>query len=148
MKAWIPWAILGAAVIHVVEEVALGWLEWARGFVPGVTLWQVAVVNAAFLGLCLAAALSRSLLFHLTMASLVLINLVLHAVPTVAQARLSPGLLSATFLYLPLGLCAFRSAHRDGSVTRRQVSLAVLFGALLMSAPFVLQGLRIALSSR
>jgi hypothetical protein len=142
MRTWIPWAILVAAVIHVVEEAALGWLYWAREFVPDVTMGQFVVVNAVFLGLCLAAALSRSVMLKLTIAGLVYCNFLVHAAPTVSQARVSPGLISATLLYGPLAALAFRSARRDGGVSGERMALATLLGALLMATPIVIQVLR------
>ena len=65
MKTWIPWAIAGAALLHVVEEYATGWLTWARGFAPSITLGHFSVVNAAFLALCVLAGVLGAALMTL-----------------------------------------------------------------------------------
>ena len=75
------------------------------------------------------------------MASLIWLNVVVHAVPTAVFGLPSPELASAILLYLPLGFCAFWSAQRAGNLTTSNASRAFLLGALLMAVPFALRAI-------
>ena len=98
---WVFWAMLGAAVLHVVEEYVFGWLDFTRGlegrvlsrFTPGIDLAAFSIVNALFVLLCIAGALvgMDQPFFSLSIAALLLINTVMHLVPMAVVRRYSPG---------------------------------------------------------
>jgi len=56
-----------------------------------------------------------------------------HIMPTIVQRRVSPGVYTATLLYLPFSSWALVGAWRDG-VPRRAIAVASLLGALMMTA--------------
>jgi hypothetical protein len=147
---WVFWALAAAAVIHVLEEYLGDRVDSVQEYVPGVTLRQFAIVNAAFVVLCGAAAVvgAKCLLLALSVASLVLINAGIHVVSTIILRRYSPGVASAVLLYIPLASYAFYAAA--GS---RQMSLAVgigavFLGALWMAVPMRYQLVRLSVSQR
>jgi hypothetical protein len=70
----------------------------------------------------------------LTIPAATLVNAVFfHILPTVVQHRVSPGVYTATLLYLPFSSWAFVGAWRDG-VPKRSLVVALLSGTLLMLA--------------
>ncbi len=136
------WALVGAGVIHVLEEFLLDWRSWAT-HLSGVSLsWtRFWLLNACFLVFAVAAAAvgRRSPRFSLALPSLVLINAVgFHIGPTVVMGGISPGVFSAAGLYVPLGAWVFWHAAKDGLLTWSVAVGAAGLGAALMSLPFVL----------
>src|SRR5690606_14781624 len=78
---WVFWAIAVAALIHVAEEYWGGFLGLMQQRVPGVTLRQFLIINALFVLLCIIAAVvgTNNLVLSLSVASLILINALIHA---------------------------------------------------------------------
>ena len=142
MKAELSlWVLVGAAVLHVVEEYALDWRAWAESL-SGVALqWnQFFFANAAFLVFAAVAAWCgwRRPVLALSFPALTSINgLVFHIGPTLVTGRLSPGAITATFLYLPVGIWVYVRATRSGVLTRRVVLLSTALGAGIMALPLV-----------
>ena len=134
--------ILLFAIIHVAEEYFFGWLSWVAQFAKGITLPQFIFWNAAFLLLCLFGVFASSPIFKLSLASLLLCNVLVHLVPTVFRRQYSPGLVSAILLYLPLGFFSYFSAVRHTLATTNQVLASIPLGALWMSIPFLYQLVR------
>ena len=54
-----------------------------------------------------------------------------HILPTVVQGRASPGVYTATLLYLPFSSWALLGARRDG-VPGRAIAAAIVAGTCLM----------------
>lgn len=111
--AWIYWAILAAAVLHILEECAMGFLPWFRRALPslaaGMTVPWAVTINALFLAVCLAAAALQHAppITRLIAPGVLLVNALLHAGMTIARREYSPGLVTACVLYMPLGWIAF-----------------------------------------
>lgn len=145
---WVFWALTGAAIVHVAEEYLGDWVAWVEPYVPGVTWSQFAVVNTAFLIVCVAGAVvgTTYLTLALSVASLVLVNAAIHIVGTLALRRYSPGVVSAAVLYLPLGLCAFYVAARTGELSLGTGARAVLLGLLWMAVQLAFQAVRLTFS--
>lgn len=134
--------ILLFATIHVAEEYFFNWLSWVSQFTNGITLFQFLFWNAAFLLLCVVGVFTSSPVFKLSLASLLLCNVLVHLVPTMLRRQYSPGLVSAIMLYLPLGSFAYFSAIRHTLATNNQVLASIPLGALWMSIPFLYQAIR------
>lgn len=120
---WIYWAILAAAVLHVAEECATGFLPWFRrvlpSLAPAMTVPWAVTVNALFLLVCLAAAALPQTppVVRLVAPGVLLMNAALHVGMTLIRREFSPGLVTACVLYVPLGIIAFdrtTSAHNLG----------------------------------
>jgi len=138
---WVFWAIAVAALIHVAEEYWGGFLGLMQQRVPGVTLRQFLIINALFVLLCIIAAVvgTNNLVLSLSVASLILINALIHAGATLLLRRYAAGLISALVLYVPLGIYAFCQAK----LTPGQTAAAGLLGLLWMSVPIVYQLVRL-----
>jgi len=93
-----------AAIMHVAEEYRFGWVEWANGFITGVTVRQFMIVNVLFVILCVLAAMlnKKFIIFSASIFSLLLINSLAHIAPTIKQIKYSPGLVNAVFLFIPI----------------------------------------------
>ena len=134
------WVLVGACAVHVVEEYVLDWRSWAQG-VSGLQLtWgRFWFMNAGFLCLaCVAATFGfRRPAIGLALPSLTLINgLFFHIGPTIALGRTSPGVFSATLLYVPISMWLFWRIHKQGRLTRSVALKAVSLGAAVMALPF------------
>ena len=143
MEHWISWSIVVASVIHIFEEYYGGWIKWVQKYAKGVTFPHFVIVNFIFISLCIAASICDSLLFKLSIASLIFVNSVIHIVPTFILRHYSPGIWSAIFLYLPLSLLSFYSAWIHNNLTFQNIFMALLIGILIMTLPISDQFLRI-----
>lgn len=61
-----------------------------------------------------------------------------HVGPTLVLRRLSPGVFSSTFLYLPIGVWIYFQALRDGVLTLQVAVSSVILGASVMCLPVAL----------
>ena len=134
--------ILAFAIIHVAEEFFLGWLFWIRQFTKGITRTQFFVWNSAFILLCLAGLFYSSATFRLSIASLLLINAIVHLIPTLIRRQYSSGLISALLLYIPIGYYYYFSAIHHTLANNYQILVSIPLGALWMSLPFLYQQIR------
>jgi len=148
MENWISWSIVVASLIHIFEEYYGGWINWVQKYAKGVKLSHFVMVNLVFVGLCVVASICDSLLFKLSIASLLFANSILHIVPTFIFRHYSPGIWSAILLYLPLSFLSFYAAWLDNSLTFRNAFSALLIGILIMTLPISAQFFRIFVINR
>lgn len=140
---WIFWALVGAAVIHVVEEFGYpgGFLETMRRFSPHfaplVTARLAVVVNGLFLLLCAAGAIAgdRSPFLGLSIASLLFFNTLMHIGGSIRAKGYAPGLVSGLLLYLPLSSYAIYLLITSGKLTLTESIAAGLLGVLYQAVP-------------
>jgi hypothetical protein len=134
--------IVLCAILHVGEEFFWNWVSWANQFVKGVTLSQFIFWNTLFLLLCILGVFSSSPTFKLSLASLMLFNVLVHLVPTMVRRQYSPGLVSALLLYIPLGIYSYFSAINNSLASSNQIIVSVPLGAIWMLIPFLYQTIR------
>jgi len=140
---WIFVALLGAAVIHVFEEYVYpgGFSDALKNLNPKaahlVTPRFNVIINGLFLLLCFASAIvgTTSLVFSLSVVSLVFINAGLHIRGTIVARRYYPGAISAALLYVPLAIYAYSLFLSTGQLTWVEAVQAILLGALYMAVP-------------
>jgi len=121
----------------VAEEYFTGWQQWALDTL-GIVMptARFLLMNAV---LVVAAVVLASIGWKRPTLSLIipaatLVNAIFfHIMPTIVQRRVSPGVYTATLLYLPFSSWALVGAWRDG-VPRRAIAVASLLGALMMMA--------------
>ncbi len=120
-------------MIHVAEEYFGGFTRVKFSL----TMAQFVVVNAAFVGLALAASLlwPRHPVYCLSIPALLLINTCVHLVPMLATRRYSPGFVSALLLYVPLSIYAFHVADTAGLGSTVNVLSAFALGLFWMILP-------------
>jgi hypothetical protein len=121
----------------VAEEYFTGWQPWARetlGIVmpTGRFLFMnvVLVVAASVLA---SIGWKRPTLSLIIPAATLVNAIFFHILPTIVQSRVSPGVYTATLLYLPFSSWAFVGAWRDG-VPARAMAVASAVGTLMMTA--------------
>ncbi len=141
--SWVLWLGIIAVGLHVMEEYAEGWLVWAnRQLGPrfGITFTQADFFFAAFLLVFYALAGAAigwwAPAVSLAVPALFIVNAVfLHMIPSARGDRLTPGTLSAVFIYLPVAAWMFWAAAEDGVLDFGTVVLAFVLGTALMYYP-------------
>ena len=142
LSTW-RWLCLAAYSVHMLEEHALNWRDWARAVIKLPVEWSgFYLTNAVVVVLGIAAAgfASGFPAVALGFPALMIINAVLfHILPVIrCKGRFSPGLITAVVLFLPLGWLTLRRAMQAGVVDAGGVFSAFVIGALLMAMPVVL----------
>lgn len=85
----------------------------------------------------------RAPILSLSIPALTVINaVVFHLAPTLRFRRYSPGVITASLLYLPIALWVYDGAKRDGVLTGRVGIGASIAGAALMAVPFAVTRFR------
>jgi hypothetical protein len=134
---WTLWVVAVSCALHVAEEYFTGWQKWALetlGIVMPTAPFLVANVVLVVAALFLARTGWRQPSLSLVIPAATLVNAVFfHILPTVVQHRVSPGVYTATLLYVPFSSWAFLGAWRDG-VSKRDIVVALVTGALMMVA--------------
>jgi hypothetical protein len=126
--------------VHVAEE-ASGFVAWFNRLVmPGITQRVFLSVNATVFFITLAigslVATSRnaalSILAVAWVGFVMLANGLFHLVGTLALWRYSPGVVTGTFLYLPLSILFMRAVVRERGLSWATVVLVALVGGVPM----------------
>ena len=134
---WTLWMVAGSCALHVTEEYLTGWQEWARqtlGIVMPTTRFLVVNAILVVVALLLARVGWRRPALSLVIPSATLVNAIFfHILPTIVQSRVSPGVYTATCLYLPFSSWALVGAARDG-VPRTAIATAFVAGTVVMTS--------------
>lgn len=141
--SWVLWVGIIAIGLHVMEEYAEGWLVWANEQVGprfGITFTQTDFFFTAFLLIFYALAAAAigwwAPAVSLAIPALFVVNAVfLHMLPSLQSDRLTPGTLSAVFIYLPVAAWMFWAAAEDDVLSFGTVVLAFILGTALMYYP-------------
>ncbi|MEX0621241.1 MAG: HXXEE domain-containing protein [Solirubrobacterales bacterium] len=141
--SWVLWIGIVAIGLHVMEEYAEGWLVWANEQVGprfGITFTQADFFFTAFLLIFYALAGAAigwwAPAVSLAIPALFIVNAVfLHMLPSLRSDRLTPGTLTAVFIYLPVAAWMFWAAAEDGVLNLGTVVLAFILGTALMYYP-------------
>jgi hypothetical protein len=141
MGDWIFVALLGAAVVHILEEYVFpgGFPDGIKNLLPRATHLLTPrfhlVVNGLFLLLCVCSALigKANLVFSLSFFSLIFANAVLHIRGAIVTKRYYPGVISSVLIYMPLAIYAYAMFLISGQLTWLQGGLSVLLGILYMA---------------
>ena len=146
LEVW-AWLAVAAYALHIMEEFALDWREWARGVIGLPVEWtDFYITNAAVIVLGVVQAQVAGVLpvVALSFAALMLINATaFHVLPIMAtNGRFSPGAITAVLLFYPIGIGMYRFAAAHGMLTRGVLLGSMLGGAALMAYPIVLLRLK------
>jgi len=129
-----------AFAVHVAEE-APSFVAWFNSLVtPGITQGQFLSVNATAFFITLAigslVAMSRnaalSILAVAWVGFLMLANGLFHLVATLVHWRYSPGVVTGSFLYLPLSILFMRAVVRECRIRWATILLVALMGGIPM----------------
>jgi hypothetical protein len=145
MGDWIFIALLGAAVVHIIEEYVYpgGFAEAFNKLLPRAahlfTPRFHLAVNGLFLLLCLSSAFigKANLVLSLSVFGLIFANAVLHIRGAIVTKRYYPGVISGALIYIPLVVYAYSVFLSSRQLTWLQGGLSFLLGLLYMGALMV-----------
>lgn len=137
------WLSTAAYAIHIVEEFALNWRDWARSLSGVKVEWNFFLLANGLvivLGVVCSEVAQTWPMIGLALPALMLINATIFHIGAFVwtRGRFSPGLISAVLLFIPLGIFCFLSAERAGVLTPSVGLGAFAIGAALMAAPLLL----------
>jgi hypothetical protein len=140
--AGLLWLFVPAYLVHVAEEWVGGFPEWI-GTVVGSRLPAAAFLLINGLALVLIVAGTRAAIrgeshgwMAVSIATIVLVNALVHAAGAALTRSYSPGLISAVTLYVPLGSLTMIRAFDQAS--RAQLTRGVVAGLLIHAIVFVI----------
>lgn len=123
--------------LHMVEEFSFGFVPWADRYFGRFDWTQNLVGNFMFL-VCVAAACylyyenpTTYLWAGMSAAMWILANTFLHISCTILGREYSPGVVTATVLYIPGGIYFLSQWGESGFLTRENVLLSFLVGAMI-----------------
>jgi hypothetical protein len=139
---YIFWIALAAYAFHILEEYTYDWKTWAQKILKLEVSWDnfyVTNIIVLFFGIACAEVGWSHPTFSLIFPALMIVNaLFFHILPYIRSNRkFSPGMFTAIFLFLPIGIACFTNAVNLG-VTLRSLMLAGLGGAMAMAYPIFL----------
>lgn len=123
--------------LHMVEEFTLGFVEWADRYFGTFDWTQNLIGNAGFFAfLFLACCLyyrnpDRYPWAGMSAAMWVLCNAFLHVSATILGGEYSPGVVTATILYIPGGIYFLVMWGRKGLMTWKNVILSFAVGSII-----------------
>jgi len=129
-------------LLHVLEE-APGFVEWFNSLVArGISQPLFLTVNlvAFLITVALAAMVAAAPgpgtggALSVWVGFLMLANGLFHLVGTLVHGRYSPGVVTGTLLYLPVGILTVRAVAREADVKPAAAILAACAGAIPMLA--------------
>jgi hypothetical protein len=139
---YIFWVALAAYAFHILEEYNYDWKTWAQKILKLDVDWNtfyVSNVIVLFFGISCAEVGWSHPTYSLMFPALMVINaLFFHIVPYIRSKRkFSPGLFTAIFLFIPIGIRSFSMAVELG-VSTKSLAIAGVCGALVMAFPIFL----------
>jgi len=146
---WIFGAFLAVSMIHMVEEYFYpgGFMDVMKRlnpkFAPLVTAPVAAVINSLQLLLCVVAiVVGRNVLaFSMSVASLLLINSLMHIMGCIIVRGYAPGVITGILLYMPLSVYAYYLFFSSGQLTANEFIVTGILGALYQIVPMSYFGL-------
>lgn len=146
LEHWL-WLAVAAYGLHVLEEFALNWRDWASAVIGLPVEWaDFYVVNALVivLGIVAANLAMAAPAVALAFPALMMINgIFFHILPFIrTRGRYSPGLGTAVVLFLPIGFACYTEASAAGQLDAGVMVGSILIGAALMAMPIVLLKIR------
>jgi len=139
---YIFWVALVAYALHILEEYTYDWKSWAQKILKLDVDWNsfyVTNVLVLFIGVACAEVGWSHPTFSLIFPALMLVNsLVFHILPYIRSNRkFSPGMITAIFLFLPIGIKSFTMAT-DMQVLSKSMIIAGICGVAIIAFPIFL----------
>ena len=137
---YLLWIALAAYAVHLLEELSFNWKEWAHSTLGLTSLeWNhFYVANSAVMFIAIAAVMVGWKLpaFGLIIVVLMLINgIFFHILPTIIQRKISPGVITAVILFLPVASWIYYGAYLDGVLSVTNFCISIILGGALMTSP-------------
>jgi Protein of unknown function with HXXEE motif len=138
------WAMAVASWLHMAEEYVYpgGFLQWIRRHTTKVRLTpaDAIVINLAFLALVASPLFTdprAAPIVTVSIPVLLIANAVLHVIGTIVTKSYSPGVITATLLYFPIGGYAIAVLVRGLHLSHFAVALGILLGLGWHTIPFI-----------
>lgn len=136
------WIAVAAYAVHILEEYSYDWKSWTQKILKLNVTWEyfyVTNILMLFVGVACAEVGWLHPTFSLIFPALMAVNaLFFHIVPYVRSKRkYSPGLMTAIFLLLPIGLGSFSTAYQL-AVFPKALLISAALGALLVYLPVIM----------
>jgi len=137
------WLATGAYGMHIAEEYALNWRDWARSLSKVQVEWDFFLLTNALvivLGVVCAEVANSLPMIALSFPALMLINATVFHVGAFVwtRGRFSPGLITAVILFYPLGIWCFKSASDAGVLTPVRCLGSFALAMVFMATPILL----------
>jgi hypothetical protein len=123
--------------LHMVEEFTFGFVEWANRYFGNFDWTQNLIGNSIFFA-CLAFACylyyknsTKYLWVGMSAAMWVLANSFIHISSSLLSGEHSPGVVTATALYIPSGLYFLVKWARKGLLTWGNMTLSFVVGGMI-----------------
>ncbi len=123
--------------IHMAEEFPFGFVEWGDRYFGNFDWTQNLIGNFMFF-VCLASACylyyrnsTKYLWVGMSGAMWILSNAFLHISATILSREYSPGVVTATVIYIPGGLYFLIKWARKGLLTWKNIILSFIVGGML-----------------
>ena len=139
---YIFWVALAAYAFHILEEYSYDWKTWAQTTMKLDVDWNTFYITNAVVmvfGICCAEVGWAHPTFSLIFPALMVINsLFFHILPYIRSKRkFSPGMFTAIFLFLPIGLGSYKIGMDLGVYTKSML-IAAGCGVLVTGFPLFL----------
>jgi hypothetical protein len=137
MFDWLPFAPLGAAMLHMTEEFVYpgGFPDWFRRYrvdPSRVTRRTLIIINAMLLIVCAdIASLGRTrpgVIYWMIIAALLCGNGIWHAWAALRSRGYSPGMITGLLIYVPLAIYGYTQFLGSGAVSIRVALIAAAVG--------------------
>jgi hypothetical protein len=130
------WLCVAAYGVHVLEEFVFDWRNWAQNVLHLPARWDDFYITnclVVVVGIVAVEIAPEYPAVALGFPGLMLINATfMHVFPFILKrGRFSPGLLTAVFLFWPLGVATMMAAELNA----RAVIIAFAVGAALLATP-------------
>ena len=147
MALQILWAIPVAYAIHIAEE-APRFVNWTksypkwfpdfttRRFIFGNSVWMTYVIVSVVLAIYHPA--TWTLILGLSTASWIFSNSWLHIVTTLRSGTYSPGVITASMIYVPLPIYVYATVFNSGLLTPTVLAWSIIIGFAIMYLPMLL----------
>ncbi|PCC66898.1 Protein of unknown function with HXXEE motif-containing protein [Nannocystis exedens] len=136
------WLCVPVYGLHIMEELAFGWLDWAQSvgmMFPGWSTFYVTNAVVIVIGVTAAALGWRMPACALAFPALMVINaLLFHLLPSLTGGRPNPGCISAMVFFLPIAALTLRDAWRAGVRAWQTYAAAALIAGVLQLWPVLL----------
>jgi hypothetical protein len=123
--------------LHMVEEFTLGFVEWGDRYFGSFDWTQNLIGNFMFFVVLASACYvyyrnpTKHLWVGMSCAMWILANAFLHTSASILGGEYSPGVVTATVLYIPGGIYFLVNWARKGLVTLKNLALSFVVGAML-----------------
>lgn len=129
--------LLAFYAIHMVEEFSFGFVGWADRYFGGFDWTQNIIGNTIFFACLLMACYAyyknpvKYLWLGIAGVMWILSNAFIHISSVILGGEYSPGVVTATVIYVPGGLYFLIMWTRNGVLNLKNVSLSFAVGAML-----------------